>query len=241
MVKILEQRDWDIRYVLLTHWHGDHCGGVPDLVRYDSKFASRIFKNQPDRGQQPIEDGQVFETEGATLTAIHTPGHANDHCCFILEEENALFTGDNVLGHGYSVCEDLATYMESLHYMEDQNCEAGYPAHGTKIPNLPQKMKEYIRQKEMREQHVFSALMGNKAKHVKAGDNGKGGLTIRELVYELHGEVPTDIYEMALEPFTTEVLWKLAQDRKVGFELSRGDKKWFINQRIWQIEGHLRA
>ena len=39
---------------------------------------------------------------------------------------------------------------------------------------------------------------------------------------------------MALELFTTEVLWKLAEDRKVGFELNDGDRQWFISQRAWE-------
>lgn len=51
-----------------------------------------------------------------------------------------------------------------------------------------------------------------------------------------HCDVPEDIFEMALEPFTTEVLLKLAEDRKVGFELNAGKKKWFLNDRAWMEE-----
>ena len=156
--------------------------------------------------------------------------------CFAFEEENALFTGDNVLGHGFSVVEDLGTYMESLGYMEDQHCAVGYPAHGVKIENLPLKIKQYIRHRKTRERQIYSVLLGNKAKVVKAGQSGKGSLTTREVVYSLHGEVPDDMFEMALEPFTTEVLWKLTEDRKVGFELNRGNRQWFINERTWKLE-----
>ena len=67
--------------------------------------------------QKAIADGQVFRVEGATVRAPFTPGHAHDHMCFELEEENALFTGDNVLGHGQSVFEDLGLFTKSLENM----------------------------------------------------------------------------------------------------------------------------
>ena len=236
MTKLLQERNLDISYILLTHWHGDHTGGVPDLIAYNPEFAFRIYKNQPDRGQLPIEDGQVFQVEGATVRAVFTPGHTVDHMCFVLEEESAIFTGDNILGHGYTVVEDLGAYMNSLRYMGDQNCAVGYPAHGIKIQNMPLKIKQYIRHKETREKQIFSALVSHKAKVVTTNQRGKGSLTTRELVYSLHGDVPDDIFQMALEPFMTEVLWKLAEDRKVGFEMDGGNRRWFVNKRAWALE-----
>ncbi|EPS31128.1 hypothetical protein POX_h09426 [Penicillium oxalicum] len=86
-------------------------------------------------------DGQRFTVEGATVRAIFTPSHAIDHMCFLLDEENALFTGDNVLGHGFAVVPDLAAYMASLEHMVAQDCTTGYPAHGAVIENLLAKMQ----------------------------------------------------------------------------------------------------
>jgi len=236
LTALLRDRNLDISHILLTHWHGDHTSGVPDLIAYNPDFASRIYKNQPDRGQHPIEDGQIFQTESATVRAVFTPGYAVDHMCFVLEEESALFTGDNVLDHGYSVTEDLGTNMRSLGYIEDQHCAVGYPAHGVKIENLPLKIKQYIWHKKTRERLIYTALVRHKVKAVKAGQNGKGSLTTRELVVSLHGDVPDSIFKTALEPSTTEVLWKLAEDRKVGFEMDRGNKRWFLNERTWMLE-----
>ena len=56
-----------------------------------------------------------------------------------------------------------------------------------------------------------------------------------------YGNVPEDISEMALEPFTTEVLLKLAGDRKIGFEIDAGNKKWFLTERTWKQEAQILA
>lgn len=80
---------------LITHWHGDHVNGIADLLRICPKAT--IYKHDPGEGQMGIEEGQVFTTDGATLKALHTPGHTMDHMAFVLEEEDAIFTGDSML------------------------------------------------------------------------------------------------------------------------------------------------
>ncbi|OJJ78056.1 hypothetical protein ASPBRDRAFT_61500 [Aspergillus brasiliensis CBS 101740] len=223
----LESHGLEISHILLTHWHGDHTGGVPDLITYNPELSARVYKNTPDLGQQPIHDGQTFHVEGATIRAVFTPGHAFDHMCFLLEEENALFTGDNVLGHGYSVVEDLGTYMTSLTRMADLNCALGYPAHGTRIEDLPAKMKEYIHHKESRMRQVLAALERSRAKMTATGGGRRAGaLTFPELINAMYGGIPDEI-EQALTPFLSQVLWKLAEDRKVGFEGEPSQRRWF--------------
>ncbi|RHZ47435.1 Zn(II)2Cys6 domain-containing transcription factor nscR, partial [Aspergillus thermomutatus] len=156
VTELLHSHDLSISHILLTHWHGDHTGGVPGLVSYNPALAEHVYKNLPDADQKPIADGQIFAVQGATVRAIFTPGHSVDHMCFLLEEENALFTGDNVLGHGYSVAPDLGRYMESLERMAGLGCGLGYPAHGAVIDDLPGKLEEYIRHKETRVRGALS-------------------------------------------------------------------------------------
>lgn len=121
--------------------------------------------------------------------------------------------------------------MKSLEIMRDQNCAVGYPAHGIKIPNLPRTIQLYIRHKKLRERQIYQAL----TKTVRTAQNTKGSLTSRELVHVLHGEIPEELFKNAFEPFMTESLWKLAEERKVGFEVVRGKRQWFLNRRAWTV------
>ncbi|GAQ08561.1 beta-lactamase-like protein 2 [Aspergillus lentulus] len=222
----LSRGDFSLSDVLLTHWHGDHTGGVPDLLRMYPDLTPRIFKHTPDRTQQPIVDGQIFKVEGATVRAVHSPGHSHDHMCFILEEEEAMFTGDNVLGSGTAAIEHLSTWMVTLKQMQSHGCKLGYPAHGVVITDLQSKIGSELAGKLRRERQALQAL--RQASRNISGGPGKGRLTVKELVAAVHGDrIDDGIRVLALEPFMDEVLRKLAEDGAVGFDMRGGVKKWF--------------
>lgn len=213
-------------HVLLTHWHGDHTGGVKDLLRLYPHLQGGIYKNDPEKGQTDIQDGQIFEVPGATVRAVHTPGHSEDHMCFVLEEEMALFTGDNVLGHGTSAVEDLAVFMTTLVKMQNQKCSQGYPAHGVVILDLPAKMASELQRKHRRENQIMQALF-------VARERGEKSITVSELVQDMYGEsVDEETRTLALIPMVTEVLYKLAGDRRTAFQVVGGVKKWYPFDKI---------
>jgi len=118
----------------------------------------KIFKYQPTGTQLDVQNGQEFRTEGATIRAFHCPGHTVDHTAFILLEESAIFTGDNVLGHGTAVFQDLASYLLSLEQMQAQFRGRAYPGHGAVIEDGNAKIKEYIAHRQQREGQVLKAL-----------------------------------------------------------------------------------
>ena len=217
-----------LSHVFLTHWHGDHTGGVPDLIHMYPELSSAIHKHIPSPTQQPITDGQIFRVEGATIRAVHTPGHSDDHMCFVLEEEQAMFTGDAVLGHGTAAVEHLGTWMGTLHTMQSHNCVKGYPAHGIVIEDLRAKISTELAQKVRRERQVLQKLEETRRKGRDGGGRGKGSVTVKELVMAIHGsEMSQGLRELALEPFMEEVLRKLAEDGRVAYEMRAGIKKWF--------------
>ncbi|KAK8113416.1 metallo-beta-lactamase domain protein [Apiospora sp. TS-2023a] len=201
-----------LSHILLTHWHGDHTGG-----------------HSPSKCQREIRDGDVFAVEGATVRGFHTPGHSHDHMCFILVEENAMFTGDNILGHGTSAVENLGLLIATWRKMLTQGCQVGYPAHGAVVPNLELKIKGELAGKARREAQVMEKLRLLEQSQTGGGGGGKrASVTVKQLVVMMHGEaVNEEVRILALEPFMEEVLRKLAEDGNVGFEIRGGEKKWF--------------
>ena len=217
--------------MLLTHWHGDHTGGVLDLIRIYPHLASSIYKNAPGKGQLPINDHQIFVVDGATIEALHSPGHAHDHMCFILREENAMFTGDNILGNGVSSgVEDLGVYMDTLDVMRKENCILGYPAHGVVVANLKAKIALEVGQKVRRERKLLKEMQARRIAAMGGGERtGNGSATVDDLVAAIYGkDIGERTRKQVLEPFTDEILRKLVRDGRVGFEVIGRDKRWFI-------------
>lgn len=86
------------------------------------------------------------------MRAVHTPGHASDHLCFWLEEEEALFTGDHILGTGTVIVDDLDAYMSSLQKLNELRPERIYPGHGPMLEGVAAKQRpgEYMHHRQLR-------------------------------------------------------------------------------------------
>ncbi|KAJ5769867.1 uncharacterized protein N7511_001918 [Penicillium nucicola] len=223
-----------VTQTLLTHWHPDHVNGVQNLRKICPN--AQIFKNDPNTDQADITDGQVFSVDGVTLRAIHTPGHTTDHMVFWFEEEAAMFTGDNVLGHGTAVFQDLKTYLSSLHRMRERvSGGRGYPGHGAVLENTGSRITEYIKHRQQREDEVLRVLRYGKL-DVSDGESGSGSenegerkqaWTPIELVKVIYRDVSESLH-LPASGGVLQVLGKLEGEGKV---IDAGDEGWRLSER----------
>lgn len=216
--KTLTEEKAEISHALISHWHGDHQGGIKDLLALSADI--KVLKNQPEDGQLEIADGQKFSVDGASLTAVHTPGHTVDHMVFVFEEENALFTADNVLGQGTAVFEDLATYLTSLDKMKELFGGRAYPGHGPVIDDGPAKIREYISHRQQREDQITQTLRSvNDA-------SGTASWEPMELVKVIYHDVPESLH-LPAQGGVIQVLQKLEKEGRTAKE----GGKWVLTDR----------
>jgi len=211
----------DIEKIVLTHAHQDHIGGVKDVIRLLGR-KDVLKKPWPSPGPDdaaetpitPIDDNAVIATDGATLKAVFTPGHAPDHLCYYLVEEKALFTGDVVLGAGTTVIPDetgdLGQYMNSLRRLLELDVETIYPAHGPVIRKAKDKIREYIAHRELRERQVLGAL-------------GQGPLEVTAIVKLIYTDVPEFLHPAAAQSVRSH-LKKLHKEGRVA----EHEKRWAL-------------
>ena len=213
--RVLDEEQALIESVIITHWHHDHQGGIPQLR--ETWPETKIYKNRPEPGQLDIQDGQKFEVAGASLMAVHSPGHTVDHMVFTFAEEDAMLTGDNVLGHGTAVFEDLATYLDSLENMKSLFRGRAYPGHGPVLPDGPGKIAEYIRHRHLREDQVVQTL---RSRIARPGSSSNDSWTPMEIVKVIYRDVPESLHPAAAGG-VVQILQKLQKEAKVSVDANR--------------------
>ncbi len=210
--------------LVVTHVHPDHLGGAPQLLE---RFGPRTVRKMPWPGRDerfpveitPLLDGGVIETDGITLRAIHTPGHAQDHLCFYLEEERALFTGDVILGVGTTVIPldggDMRLYLETLERLAGLDVERIYPGHGPLIEKPGEKIREYIAHRLEREQQVIDAMA--------AGDS-----SIERMVERIYVDTPRVLYPAAGMSVRSHLQKLEAEKRAARSVDAAGEERWAL-------------
>eukprot|EP00759_Apiculatamorpha_spiralis_P015763 PhF_6_TR22329/c0_g1_i1/m.31611 len=175
-----------LQCILITHWHRDHVGGVEDVRKhFGSDIAVRKLPGGPWKGTNvvPLEQNEVISVEGATIRVVQSPGHTCDHAALVLEEENAIFSGDCVLGAGTVRFACYHDYMKSLDVLRQLTPSIIYPGHGPVIHDACERIDQYITHRKAREQQVY---------HVVENSKGKG-ITPLQIVETVYHDVSKDL------------------------------------------------
>ena len=167
-----------VSHILVTHHHSDHSPlaaplkartGAPIYgcaVGQQAAASTVITEAGHDLDFTPDIDlcggGAILSGPGWTLEAIATPGHTSNHICFDLKEENALFSGDHIMGWSTTVVSppdgDMTAYMESLDLVKARGFDILWPTHGPPVTEVTPFIEAYIAHRRAREAQVVAQL-----------------------------------------------------------------------------------
>ncbi|MGL6109296.1 MAG: MBL fold metallo-hydrolase [Rubrivivax sp.] len=199
-----------IRWIFVTHTHKDHSPAAQALrERTGAQLLgmAALHAEWQDTDFVPdvaLRGGEVFQLPGdSTLRVVHTPGHAGNHLCYLLDEERLLFTGDHVMQGSTVVINppdgDMGAYLKSLRELLALELDWLAPGHGFLMPQPRRAMQQIIDHRLKREAKVLKAFAPDGAQPVDA------------LLAAVYDDVPTKLHAMARRSLHAHLL-KLRDD-----------------------------
>ena len=208
-----------ITSIFVTHTHKDHS---PAALALQARCGARLFgqvaafPEWQDATFVPdvaLSGGERFDlTADTTLRAIHTPGHASNHLCYLLEQEQLLFTGDHVMQSSTVVINppdgDMRAYLASLDALLSVELEWLAPGHGFLMAQPHQAIRSIIAHRGRREAKLLEAL------------RALGPASAETLLLRVYDDVPPRLHTMASRSLTAH-LFKLRDEAVVAADNGR--------------------
>lgn len=158
-----------IRWIVLTHTHQDHA---PAAIELQARTGASILGQAPLAGDpaqatlrvdRQLAHGDRLETPEFSLRALHTPGHVGNHLCYLLEQEQLLFSGDHLINGSTVVIVppsgNMADYIRSLEMLGHEAIDSIAPGHGDTISNARALIQYTIHHRLAREAKVLGKLI----------------------------------------------------------------------------------
>jgi glyoxylase-like metal-dependent hydrolase (beta-lactamase superfamily II) len=175
-----------VALVLLTHGHPDHAEGARRFASLAGSVPVRALDPAHRLGEEGLAEGDVVELDGLELRVMETPGHTPDSLTFWLPADEAVLTGDTVLGRGTTVVDRLGDYLASLDRLRAmaEGARVILPGHGGRLDDPVGALDYYIGHRRERLQQVEAALA--------AGDRTAG-----EVVRRVYADVDRALWPVA--------------------------------------------
>ena len=194
-----------IRWIFATHTHIDHS---PAAVLLRERTGATVYGRLPDHPERQdasfapdtaLQGGErIVLDAGTTLRVVHTPGHASNHLCFLLEEEKTLFTGDHVMQSSTVVINppdgDMAAYIASLHALRGEDIDWLAPGHGFLMAEPHAAIEAIVAHRARRESKVLDAL-----RRLQDADDDA-------LLAAVYDDVPPQLHAMAARSLLAHLL-----------------------------------
>ncbi len=145
-----------VALILITHHHPDHVQGASWLAER-TEAPIRAFDPGLCRDAKPLAHAETVTAAGLDLQVLHTPGHTDDSIC--LQLDDAVLTGDSILGRGTTVISSLGHYLDTLRLLTTIPDATVLPGHGAELPDLGTVAAEYLAHREQRLDQVRNALV----------------------------------------------------------------------------------
>ncbi|HZZ35315.1 MAG TPA: MBL fold metallo-hydrolase [Caulobacteraceae bacterium] len=191
-----------ISHIFVTHHHLDHSPLARPLAAatgavvygcevrrlYDEGEVTLEAGNDHFAPDVSVCKGSVIYGHGWSMEAIPTPGHTSNHICYALREENALFSGDHIMGWSTTVVTppdgNMADYLASLDLIRARNFKTLWPTHGPPVTEVTPFIDAYIDHRRDRENQILEQL--------EAGE-----VSIRAMVPKIYLGVDPRLYPAA--------------------------------------------
>lgn len=208
-----------IRWIVCTHTHPDHSPGVAGL-KARTGAEVRAFDERDDLViDRSMADGDTIEATEFVLRAVHTPGHASNHLCYLLEQERLLFSGDHVMDGSTVVISppdgDMAVYLRSLEQVKAMRprLRSIAPGHGRLITDPIARIEGYLSHRAEREVQVLEAVRAS------------GPVAIAAIVEALYADVREELHPVAAKSVWAH-LRKLADEGRVTGDRDDPEAAW---------------